>query len=485
MKSSAGFVGRVGQLARLSSHLAWVEAGGADQRGRCLLLRGRRRVGKSRLVEVFCGQSNRPVFWFSSTHGETPAQERAQFVHELSASSLSHAELVGNDVPNSWHIAFRRLADALDDDQPSIVVIDEIPWLTEQDPAAEGALQTVWDRYLSRKPVLLILVGSDMAMMEHLSSYGRPFHQRAVEMVLDPLDPADVADMLQLSAADAFDAFLITGGLPLVCQEWPKKMLWGRYVKAAFSDPTSALIVSGERIMSSEFPSESRARDVLEVIGDGERTFSRIAGRLGGVQPLAPATLNGALTMLIDKRVIAAGEPVSLRPTAKERRYRVDDPFLRFWLRFVAPALPAIERGRGDLALHSLTDGWMAWRGRAIEPVIRYALGQLLPNDEFPNAGVIGGWWNRQNNPEVDLVAVDEETHPTALAFIGSIKWREKAPFDRSDLSELARLASFVPGADSATPLVAVSRSGFTVTDLAATWTPEDLLAAWRTSANS
>ena len=126
----------------------------------------------------------------------------------------------------------------------------------------------------------------------------------------------------------------------------------------------------------------------------------------------------------------------------------------------------------------------MAWRGRAIEPVIRCALGQLLPNDEFPNAGVIGGWWNRQNNPEVDLVAVDEETHPAALAFVGSIKWREKAPFDRSDLSELARLASFVPGADSATPLVAVSRSGFTVTDLADTWTPEDLLAAWRTSAN-
>jgi uncharacterized protein len=67
-----------------------------------------------------------------------------------------------------------RIKAALDDDQPSIVVIDEIPWLTQQDPAAEGALQTVWDRYFSRKPVLLILVGSDLAMMEHLSSYGRP-----------------------------------------------------------------------------------------------------------------------------------------------------------------------------------------------------------------------------------------------------------------------------------------------------------------------
>jgi uncharacterized protein len=158
------------------------------------------------LVEVFCGQSNRPVFWFSCTHGEEPSQERAQFAGELSASSLMSAAVVGGDVPGSWHVGFRRLADALSDDQPAIVVIDEIPWLTQQDPAAEGALQTVWDRYLSRKPVLLVLVGSDLAMMEHLSSYGRPFHQRAVEMVLNPLDPADFADMLRLSAADAFDA---------------------------------------------------------------------------------------------------------------------------------------------------------------------------------------------------------------------------------------------------------------------------------------
>jgi hypothetical protein len=113
-------------------------------------------------------------------------------------------------------------------------------------------------------------------------------------------------------------------------------------------------------------------------------------------------------------------------------------------------------------------------------PIVRHALGQLMPNDDFPDAGVVGGWWNRQNNPEVDLVAVDNAVHPQAVAFVGSVKWRDKAPFDRSDLADLARVASLVPGADSRTPLVAVSRSGFTVTDLAATFTPDTLLAAWR-----
>lgn len=65
----------------------------------------------------------------------------------------------------------------------------------ESDPALEGELQTTWDRFLSRKPVLLILIGSDLAMMEKLDDYKRPFHQRAAVMVLPPLNPAEVGDL--------------------------------------------------------------------------------------------------------------------------------------------------------------------------------------------------------------------------------------------------------------------------------------------------
>jgi hypothetical protein len=93
--------------------------------------------------------------------------------------------------------------------------------------AFEGILQRAWDRELSRKPVLLILIGSDLSMMEALSSYGRPFHQRGKEMVLGPLNPAEVGEMLRLEPADAFDAALVTGGLPLICAAWrPVTDLW-------------------------------------------------------------------------------------------------------------------------------------------------------------------------------------------------------------------------------------------------------------------
>ena len=186
-----------------------------------------------------------------------------------------------------------------------------------QDSAAEGALQSVWDRFLSKKPVLLIVIGSDLAMMEHLNTYGRPFHQRGVEMVLDPLSPLNVQTMLGLSAADAIDAFLITGGLPIICQSWRHAASRTEFLADAFNNAESSLIVSGERIVRAEFPSTVRTFDVLRVIGSGERTFTTIATRVGGDAPVAAGTLNSAIKVLLEKRLIEIDEPL---PFGRHRR---------------------------------------------------------------------------------------------------------------------------------------------------------------------
>jgi hypothetical protein len=61
---------------------------------------------------------------------------------------------------------------------------------------------------------------------------------------------------------------------------------------------------------------------------------------------------------------------------------------------------------------------------------------------------------------------------------VGSIKWRERSPFNRGDLAALAAHRSKVPGADQAA-LIVVSRSGTTVQDVDATYGPAELIAAW------
>src|ERR1700677_4728253 len=81
-----------------------------------------------------------------------------------------------------------------------------------------------------------------------------PFHQRATELVMPPLSPADAAEMLSLPPADAFDAYLVSGGLPLILDEWPSGMTALEYVADAVADPISALLVSGEHVIAAEFP---------------------------------------------------------------------------------------------------------------------------------------------------------------------------------------------------------------------------------------
>lgn len=470
-----GFVGRDRELALLAGQLARVERGGrAGRPGRALLMRGRRRVGKSRLVEEFVERAGAPHLFFTASAQPSRTADLRLFVEAGSSSNLPGGAGFEGQEPQTWDAALRLLAGALPTDRPSVVVLDELPYLIANDPGFEGTLQKLFDRELSRRPTLLICIGSDLAMMEALNQYGRPFHQRATELVVPPLSPADLAGMLELPAADAFDAYLVSGGLPLILDEWPPGAPVADYLAEAVPDPTSALLVSGERVVSAEFPTESQARLVLGAIGTGERSFSLIA-RAAGVPP---ASLNRSLVLLTGKRAVEAVTPLSTRPS-RETRYRVADPHLRFWLAFLGPHLPEIERGRGDLTLARLRASWPAWRGRAIEPVVRESL-RRLPERLPAGTGAVGGYWTRNSDVEIDLVGADREPIAKAVTFVGSIKWQERRPFDVRDLGRLAQHRDRMPGADTDTPLLVVSRTGSTVDGLAAL-TPDDLLAAYRT----
>ena len=466
------FVGRQRELDELTGLLDDVRR---DSRGRAVLLRGRRRLGKSSLAEVLVERSGVPHAYATATSGASPDVQRHELLAAVAESDLPGADLARGVTADTWRTALRQLSVSVPSDRVSIVVVDEVPYLAGADPSFEGALQAVWDRELSRRPVLLLLIGSDLSMMERLGSYGRPFHQRGTEMVLGPLTPRDVATLTGTAGADAFDAWLVTGGLPLVCAQWrPGETTWD-FLERSLARSTSALVVSGVRVLAAELADQAQARTVLAAIGSGERTFSAIASATGG---LGGTSLSRALRLLQDKRVVDAATPYSPRPAEKERRYAVADPYLRFFLRFVAPGLDEVDRGRGDVVLERVRRGWPSWRGRAVEPLVRDALERLPPDDRFPGVRHVGGWWNRQNNPEVDLVGGDGR-RPTTVGFVGSVKWRENAPFTASDAAHLAASAASVPGATASTPLVAVSRSGVTASGLAATWSPQDLLAAW------
>lgn len=474
------FIGRRRELAELNTLFETVRKGGRGDKGIAVLLRGRRRVGKSRLVTEFVARSSAPHVYFQAARRAPAQQELNSLADAVATSDLPDAFLAEDTSPATLTAALTVLANALPEDQASVVVIDEAPWLLEGFSGGAGELQRVWDRLLSRKPVLLLLLGSDLSAMEQLTAADQPFFGRATEMVLNPLSPAEVAAMTGTSGIEAFDAYLITGGQPLVAQEWEAGMSPEDFLAESYQRPTSALVVSGSRILEGEVGTNHLDQDVLHAVGaHGERSFSAIqkAGREGG---FASASLSQALTRLQERRLLAADEPLSTRPSSKLRRFRVADPALRYWLAFVEPALADIDRGRGDLAVLRHEQNYPSWRGRAVDSVVRESLARLLPDPQWPRVRQIGGWWPRNNSPEIDIIGADARP-ASEVVFAGTIKWRGDRPLDNRDARRLAQDLVSVPGAGPQTPLVGVTASA-AVPDagFAQVWTAQDLLAAWQ-----
>lgn len=435
-------------------------------------------MGKSRLVEELIREAGCPSISYVAIR-ESSVREVARFVDAIAGSDAPASPLVRAGAgAATWEAALELAVREVDRAEPLILVIDELPYLVDQDASIEATLQLAWDRTVRKSPVLLIVVGSDRATMESLSQEGRPLYDRPREMVIQPLSPAAVGDMLRLGATEALDAHLVTGGFPVLALEWGSGQTLHSYLEEALLSPTSFLVVSAERALAAEFPSDAQARTVLRAIGADARANREILQRTG----LSGTSLQDALAVLLSKGVVERLIPYSATSSAKTARYVVADPYLRFWLRFVGGSnIDLIERGCGRVVVERFEEAWPTYRGSAIEPVTRHAIERLLPDLPFGNAVHVGGFWTRNNAVEVDLVGGDKFPVASSIPFVGSIKWRDKAPFTRADARALAASGARVPGTGDQTLLVGVSRSGFEErTGLDLELGPEELLQAFR-----
>ena len=209
------FSGRERELAALDTELRSATESGT---GRLLAIRGRRQVGKSRLVEHFAERSGVAYGVVAGMKG-APVDVQVRRAAETLRSStrpLPALEAVTALPPGNWYDLLSRLQLALNDD-PAILVIDEFPWANESSPGLDGLLQSLWDLMFARRPVLVLLIGSDEAMMDRLFEHDRPLFGRLDgNFVIEPFNPAETAQALggSRSPVEVFDTQLITGGFP-------------------------------------------------------------------------------------------------------------------------------------------------------------------------------------------------------------------------------------------------------------------------------
>jgi len=474
------FVGRSALLSRIERE--WVSARDEGE-GRMITIRGRRRVGKTWLVEEFIDRIDPPNVFFAASR-QTQDRELSLFAQALTTSSLTSRGQAQDVTFGTWQAALVSAAAGADPARPSVIVLDEFPYLLSDAKASReavlGAIQTAWDRTLSKQPVLLILVGSDQAMMEMITAPKQPLHQRpSREILVPPLNPAEAAALSGLSGADALDSYLVTGGFPKVVRAKMDQPL-KEFLADQLTDDGTPLVTTGRLILDSEFGSNKQARSILSVLGEGLHKRRDISSDTG----IDTANIKRPLDFLIDeKRVVEGRQPLSIA-ASRDTRYEIVDPFLRFYMRFIDRYRGEIERARGRVAASLILRDWSTYRGKAIEPVIRKSLEELLPDARLGNTAAVGAYWTSDNDIEVDLVGADRRDPPAKrVAFIGSIKWRERQKMGRADHASLLKGATRIPGVGiSKTRTVGVSRLGVS-TDAAGLFDialdADDVLGAW------
>ncbi len=440
------FVDREGELAFLDR--AW----GSD-RAEFIAVYGRRRVGKTALLRTFCADRSH-TFWVASLSSE--ALLRQGFTQALWQTTHPESPEPGFTY-ESWERAFQAMAE-LAAGRRHIVVIDEFPYLVNADPSIPSVLQKVWDAHLQHTHLMLILCGSHIGMMEQeVLVYRAPLYGRRTGQIhLRPLPlRAAVAFFPRYSPMQQIEAYAILGGIPAYLAQFDDQEPLLTNVERHILDPGSYLYLEPQFLLREELREPRNYFAILQAIAQGRTRLNEIAQATGlGRQPVSRY-----LAVLQDLHLVERKVPVTERRPDKSRKgiYRLRDPFLRFWFRFVAPHFSTLEGGHTAPVARLVEAELTAFTGPVFEDICRdwvMEQGTLGYLPIIPER--VGAWWEREE--ELDIMAIGED----AVLF-GECKWTARA-VGTNILDDLKRKAHplIQQGNWTHVHYALFSRSGFT-----------------------
>jgi len=391
-----------------------------------MILFGRRRVGKTRLLTHFGEQSSTPdaLYWTATTHGS------AFQLRDFSLALLRYAARTGTPQPADytfadWDAAFRFLADTVARaDGPQFVVLDEFTYLIRNDPAITSVVQKAWDHHLSRQPQLkLVLTGSLVGMMEREAlSYQAPLYGRATALLrLRPLPFAALGELYgERTPAERAAIYAVTGGVPAYLELFERAPRFDQALRQECFGPGSIILSDPALILHEQLQEPQIYESVLSAVAGGSHTWNEIA-RMAGVPE---SSLGHYLKVLQELELIERRDPVLSRPGGRRGRYHVRDQFLRFYYRFVVPHITAIERGYLEAAVERISADLRAFIGTYVfkELCREWVIAAAAVDDLGFPPEAIGSYWRRHRSAGVQLDVVAANRREKRL-FIGEAKW--------------------------------------------------------------
>ncbi len=339
-----------------------------------VVIKGRRRIGKSRLILEFSQEIPSLIFTgLPPTKETTDQMQRDDFMRQMERL-LGLRGLKAED----WGDLFWHLGKEVSNKR-ILVVLDEINWMGSLDPTFLGKLKSAWDLYFKNNPQLILtLSGSVSSWIDKniLSSTGF-MGRTSLELVLEELS-LPICNMFwrkkKISAYEKFKILSVTGGVPRYLEEIDPNLTAEQNIHNLAFRKGGLLVEEFDRIFSDLFSKRSPLyKEIVSRLAEGDATLDQIST---AIQLEKGGTLSDYLKDLVEIGYVAQDHTWNLKNKIQSNlcKFRLKDNYLRFYLKYIEPHRSQIEKNR-KIPL----PGWSAIMGLSFENLVLNNFNQLCP----------------------------------------------------------------------------------------------------------
>jgi AAA+ ATPase superfamily predicted ATPase len=360
---------------------------------------GRRRIGKSELLNQFC-VGKRAVFF-------TAVENSAGYNLTALTEAIIDAANISN-LPRDFAQALDIIA-AISKNEKLIFVIDEYPYLAKAEKPFSSVLQKYIDLYFRHSNLMLILCGSAMNFMERqvLGNKSPLYGRRTAQFKIEPFSYYDTAKFVpNYTKRDKLLTYAVFGGTPYYLAQINPDLSLDENILKLFFSKNSLLFEEPGSLLKQELREPQIYNAVITAIASGSTRIAEISSKIN-----KPANLcDKYIKKLMSLGLVVKEKPVGDKTNARSI-YILKENMFKFWFCYVGRSVPLISQGLGDKA-YKKNVVLNEYMGRVFETIcIEY----LWRNyDKLPIApNEIGRWWG--NNPierrqdEIDIMAADDD----------------------------------------------------------------------------
>lgn len=394
----------------------------------CVIIYGRRRVGKTSLIAEFC--KDKKTIYFSAIKGTAKEnlEELSKQVHGHQSDGSFNAPIYA-----SFADAFDAITEIAKKER-LVFVVDEYPYLASAEKSISSRLQHIIDHKWTGSSLYLILCGSSMSFMENQvlgyesSLYGRRTAQYKIRAMtykeITVFNP-------DLSLEDQALVYGITGGIPHYINKLDVENSVDDALLDNLFDPSAYLFEEPENLLKQELREPAVYNSIISAIASGASKAKEISTKVG----LESGACNKYLKILLDLEIIKKENPINEKK-GKKSVYLIEDNFFRFWYRFVLKNISAVNSWRASQVYEKGIKKYFSdYMGLVFEKMCREYLLRYEADPEIPLKDV-GQWWgtDSRTHKEIQIDIVGAPTEGKEY-IIGSCKYRnEKIDMDEFEL---------------------------------------------------